>query len=69
MLKGGFPFLFIQVGAAYGPMLQDLREFLEENPDCAVAPEWAEMVQSSVSTLNLFTAHVRAGRYGQNLLS
>ncbi|XP_038860170.1 chromodomain-helicase-DNA-binding protein 8-like [Salvelinus namaycush] len=36
-----------KVGAAYGPMLQDLREFLEENPDCAVAPEWAEMVQSS----------------------
>uniref|UniRef100_A0A8C7K258 Chromodomain-helicase-DNA-binding protein 8 n=1 Tax=Oncorhynchus kisutch TaxID=8019 RepID=A0A8C7K258_ONCKI len=58
-----------KVGATYGPMLQDLRVFLEENPDCAVAPEWAEMVQSSVSTLNLFTAHVRAGRYGQNLLS
>uniref|UniRef100_A0A8K9X9Z4 Chromodomain-helicase-DNA-binding protein 8 n=1 Tax=Oncorhynchus mykiss TaxID=8022 RepID=A0A8K9X9Z4_ONCMY len=36
-----------KVGATYGPMLQDLREFLEENPDCAVAPEWAEMVQSS----------------------
>ncbi|XP_041698805.2 chromodomain-helicase-DNA-binding protein 8-like isoform X2 [Coregonus clupeaformis] len=36
-----------KVGAAYGPMLQDLREFLEENPDCAVAPEWAETVRSS----------------------
>ncbi|XP_070988632.1 chromodomain-helicase-DNA-binding protein 8-like isoform X2 [Oncorhynchus clarkii lewisi] len=36
-----------KVGATYGPMLQDLRAFLEENPDCAVAPEWAEMVQSS----------------------
>nr|XP_046176915.1 LOW QUALITY PROTEIN: chromodomain-helicase-DNA-binding protein 8-like [Oncorhynchus gorbuscha] len=36
-----------KVGATYGPMLQDLRVFLEENPDCAVAPEWAEMVQSS----------------------
>ncbi|XP_064789012.1 LOW QUALITY PROTEIN: chromodomain-helicase-DNA-binding protein 8-like [Oncorhynchus masou masou] len=36
-----------KIGATYGPMLQDLSEFLEENPDCAVAPEWAEMVQSS----------------------
>uniref|UniRef100_A0A4W5RV96 Chromodomain-helicase-DNA-binding protein 8 n=1 Tax=Hucho hucho TaxID=62062 RepID=A0A4W5RV96_9TELE len=36
-----------KVGAAHGPMLQDLREFLEENPDCAVAPEWAETVRSS----------------------
>ncbi|XP_071231650.1 chromodomain-helicase-DNA-binding protein 8-like isoform X2 [Salvelinus alpinus] len=36
-----------KVGAAHGPMLQDLREFLEENPDCAVAPEWAETVRCS----------------------
>ncbi|CAB1317220.1 unnamed protein product [Coregonus sp. 'balchen'] len=36
-----------KVGAAHGPMLQDLREFLEENADCAVAPEWAETVRSS----------------------
>lgn len=44
-------YFFAQVGAAHGPMLQDLREFLEENPDCAVAPEWAETVRCSVSTL------------------
>lgn len=29
-------------------MLQDLREYLEENPDNAVAPEWSETVRSSV---------------------
>ncbi|KAL0966321.1 hypothetical protein UPYG_G00293860 [Umbra pygmaea] len=44
-----------KVGAAYGPTLQDLRVFLEENPDCAVAPEWAETVRSSgVLPENLF---------------
>uniref|UniRef100_A0A8C8ETX0 Chromodomain-helicase-DNA-binding protein 8 n=1 Tax=Oncorhynchus tshawytscha TaxID=74940 RepID=A0A8C8ETX0_ONCTS len=36
-----------KVGAAHGPMLQDLREFLEENPDTAVAPEWAETARCS----------------------
>ncbi|XP_067108594.1 chromodomain-helicase-DNA-binding protein 8 isoform X1 [Osmerus mordax] len=36
-----------KVGAAFGPLLQDLREFLEENPDYAVAPDWAETVRSS----------------------
>ncbi|TNM98083.1 hypothetical protein fugu_014329 [Takifugu bimaculatus] len=31
-----------KVGAAFSPMLQDLREYLEENPDNAVSPDWAE---------------------------
>lgn len=30
-------------------MLQDLREYLEENPDNAVAPDWSETVRNSVS--------------------
>ncbi|XP_034147358.1 chromodomain-helicase-DNA-binding protein 8 isoform X3 [Esox lucius] len=36
-----------KVGEAYGPTLPGLRVFLEENPDYAVAPEWAETVRSS----------------------
>uniref|UniRef100_A0A671XZG9 Chromodomain helicase DNA binding protein 8 n=1 Tax=Sparus aurata TaxID=8175 RepID=A0A671XZG9_SPAAU len=36
-----------KVGAAFCPMLQDLREYLEENPDSAVAPDWAETVRKS----------------------
>ncbi|XP_053293386.1 chromodomain-helicase-DNA-binding protein 8 isoform X2 [Pleuronectes platessa] len=36
-----------KVGAAFCPMLQDLREYLEENPDIAVAPEWSETVRKS----------------------
>lgn len=36
-----------KVGAAFCPMLQDLREYLEENPDNAVAPEWSETVRKS----------------------
>lgn len=31
-------------------MLQDLREYLEENPDNAVAPDWSETVRNSVCT-------------------
>lgn len=31
-------------------MLQDLREYLEENPDNAVAPDWSETVRNSVSS-------------------
>uniref|UniRef100_A0A8C1SRI0 Chromodomain-helicase-DNA-binding protein 8 n=1 Tax=Cyprinus carpio TaxID=7962 RepID=A0A8C1SRI0_CYPCA len=31
----------------YGPLLQDLREHLEENPDHVVAPEWSETVRNS----------------------
>lgn len=30
-------------------MLQDLREYLEENANHAVAPEWSETVRNSVS--------------------
>ena len=44
----------VQVGAAFGPLLQDLREFLEENQDYAVAPDWAETVRSSVSTAFIY---------------
>uniref|UniRef100_A0A673LQK3 Chromodomain-helicase-DNA-binding protein 8-like n=1 Tax=Sinocyclocheilus rhinocerous TaxID=307959 RepID=A0A673LQK3_9TELE len=33
----------------YGPLLQGLREHLEENPDHVVAPEWSETVRNSVS--------------------
>ncbi|XP_011617219.1 chromodomain-helicase-DNA-binding protein 8 isoform X4 [Takifugu rubripes] len=36
-----------KVGAAFSPMLQDLREYLEENPDNAVSPDWAEAVRKS----------------------
>ncbi|XP_056247356.1 chromodomain-helicase-DNA-binding protein 8 isoform X4 [Seriola aureovittata] len=36
-----------KVGAAFCPMLQDLREYLEENPDIAVAPDWSETVRNS----------------------
>ncbi|KTG37460.1 hypothetical protein cypCar_00031516, partial [Cyprinus carpio] len=31
----------------YGPLLQDLIEHLEENPDHVVAPEWSETVRNS----------------------
>ncbi|XP_076828846.1 LOW QUALITY PROTEIN: chromodomain-helicase-DNA-binding protein 8 [Brachyhypopomus gauderio] len=34
-------------GGVYGPALQDLKEYLEENPDYAVAPDWADTVRSS----------------------
>lgn len=36
-----------KVGAAFCPNLQDLREYLEENPDNAVAPEWSETIRNS----------------------
>ncbi|XP_068604555.1 chromodomain-helicase-DNA-binding protein 8 [Brachionichthys hirsutus] len=36
-----------KVGAAFCPMLQDLREYLEENPDATVAPDWSETVRNS----------------------
>lgn len=36
-----------KVGAAFCPMLQDLREYLEENMDNAVAPDWSETVRKS----------------------
>ncbi|XP_017572567.1 chromodomain-helicase-DNA-binding protein 8 isoform X2 [Pygocentrus nattereri] len=34
-------------GGIYGPALQDLKDYLEENPDHAVAPEWADAVRNS----------------------
>ncbi|KAK5859635.1 hypothetical protein PBY51_021178 [Eleginops maclovinus] len=36
-----------KVGAAFCPMLQDLKEYLEENPDNAVSSDWSETVRSS----------------------
>ncbi|XP_068456612.1 chromodomain-helicase-DNA-binding protein 8 isoform X2 [Clinocottus analis] len=36
-----------KVGNAFCPMLQDLKEYLEENPDNAVAPDWSETVRKS----------------------
>ncbi|KAF3858602.1 hypothetical protein F7725_011803 [Dissostichus mawsoni] len=36
-----------KVGAAFCPMLQDLKEYLQENPDNAVAADWSETVRSS----------------------
>ncbi|XP_076018245.1 chromodomain-helicase-DNA-binding protein 8 isoform X3 [Genypterus blacodes] len=36
-----------KVGASFSPMLQDLREYMEENLDCAVAPEWSDTVRNS----------------------
>lgn len=36
-----------KVGASFCPMLQDLREYLEENADTAVAPEWSDSVRNS----------------------
>ncbi|XP_011484855.1 chromodomain-helicase-DNA-binding protein 8 isoform X1 [Oryzias latipes] len=36
-----------KVGAAFCPMLQELRVYLEENPDAAVSPEWSETVRKS----------------------
>lgn len=48
-------FYVSKVGAAFSPVLQDLREYLEENPDNAVAPDWSEAVRNSVRTeLTLF---------------
>ncbi|KAF7706065.1 chromodomain-helicase-DNA-binding protein 8 isoform X1 [Silurus meridionalis] len=37
----------VQFGGVYGPALQNLKEYLEENPDHAVAPEWVETVRNS----------------------
>ncbi|KAF7648394.1 hypothetical protein LDENG_00157570 [Lucifuga dentata] len=42
-----------KVGAAFCPMLQDLREYLEENLDIAVAPEWSETIRNSVRAENI----------------
>ncbi|KAJ8366948.1 hypothetical protein AAFF_G00336370 [Aldrovandia affinis] len=36
-----------KAGSMLGPVLQDLKDCLEENPDYAVAPEWAEAVRNS----------------------
>ncbi|XP_051944693.1 chromodomain-helicase-DNA-binding protein 8 isoform X1 [Hippocampus zosterae] len=36
-----------KIGAAFCPMLQDLREYLEENADFVVAPDWSETVRNS----------------------
>ncbi|TSK82125.1 Chromodomain-helicase-DNA-binding protein 8 [Bagarius yarrelli] len=36
----------VQYGV-YGPALRDLKEYLEENPDHVVAPEWADTVRNS----------------------
>ncbi|KAG7271939.1 hypothetical protein CRUP_007710 [Coryphaenoides rupestris] len=36
-----------KVAAAFCPMLQDLREYLEENPEHAVVPDWSETVRNS----------------------
>ncbi|KAM9790504.1 chromodomain-helicase-DNA-binding protein 8 isoform X2 [Syngnathus typhle] len=36
-----------KIGAAFCPMLQDLREYLEENADLVVAPDWSETVRIS----------------------
>lgn len=44
----------LQVGAAFCPMLQELREYLEENLDIAVAPEWSESVRNSVRKILKF---------------
>lgn len=38
-------------------MLQDLREYLEENPDNAVAPEWSETVRNSVRIKDTIILH------------
>lgn len=38
-------------------MLQDLREYLEENPDNAVAPEWSETVRNSVCIKDAIILH------------
>lgn len=38
----------VQVGAAFCPILQDLRDYLDQNPDIAVAPDWSENVRKSV---------------------
>ncbi|KAJ8272581.1 hypothetical protein GJAV_G00090900 [Gymnothorax javanicus] len=37
----------LELGGMLGPALQDLKDFLEENPDYAVASEWGEAVRSS----------------------
>lgn len=47
----------LQVGAAFCPMLQELREYLEENPDNAVAPEWSETVRNSVCIKDAIILH------------
>uniref|UniRef100_A0A671LEZ5 Chromodomain-helicase-DNA-binding protein 8 n=1 Tax=Sinocyclocheilus anshuiensis TaxID=1608454 RepID=A0A671LEZ5_9TELE len=44
-----FTVKLLKFGGIYGPLLQDLREHLEENPDHVVAPEWSETVRNSVS--------------------
>ncbi|KAM8839082.1 chromodomain-helicase-DNA-binding protein 8 isoform 1-T1 [Synchiropus picturatus] len=36
-----------KVGTTFCPMLQDLREYLEENPENAVAPDWSDTVRNS----------------------
>ncbi|KAK2861058.1 hypothetical protein Q7C36_005224 [Tachysurus vachellii] len=37
----------VHFAGVYGPALQDLKEYLEENPDHVVAPEWADTVRNS----------------------
>lgn len=40
-------------------MLQDLKEYLEENPNIAVAPEWSETVQKSVRNVLSFVVKTK----------
>lgn len=37
------------MGGAMAPPMKDLPRWLEENPEFAVAPDWAEVVKQSVS--------------------
>uniref|UniRef100_A0A3B4UG13 Chromodomain helicase DNA binding protein 8 n=1 Tax=Seriola dumerili TaxID=41447 RepID=A0A3B4UG13_SERDU len=47
----------MRTGKKFCPMLQDLREYLEENPDIAVAPDWSETVRNSQGFLPETLSH------------
>ncbi|KAM9500245.1 chromodomain-helicase-DNA-binding protein 8 isoform 1-T1 [Clarias gariepinus] len=63
----------VQYGGVYGPALQDLKEYLEEHPDHAVAPEWADTVRNSGFLPEhffhrLLTLHTTVSRQSHNYL-
>ncbi|KAF4089766.1 hypothetical protein AMELA_G00070590 [Ameiurus melas] len=64
----------VQYGGLYGPALQDLKEYLEENPHHAVAPEWSDTVRNSGFLPEhffhrLLTLHTSVSRQSHNYLT
>ncbi|XP_043913895.1 chromodomain-helicase-DNA-binding protein 8 [Protopterus annectens] len=53
-----------KLGGAYNPSLKDLKVWLDENPDYAVSPEWAEIVRHSGLLPDSMYNHILLGPIG-----